>query len=65
MKMKECPTCDGEKTQPCDECDGSGTCKHCGDGQCPDCYGDGTQDCYECDGEGQVEDDTAEEESEE
>ena len=65
MKMKECPSCEGEKTLPCDTCDGGGLCKHCNDGQCPDCYGDTYQDCYECDGEGQIEDETGEEESEE
>ena len=60
--MKECPICEGERTQPCDECRGSGCCNHCDNGDCPACDGNCTEECYECNGTGEVEDDDAPEE---
>lgn len=51
--MKVCPTCEGSKSVDCQECSGSGNCKHCNDGACPDCFL-GEVDCPECDGSGEV-----------
>lgn len=48
---KDCPDCLGDKYEECVQCDGAGTCYHCGAG-CFECAGSGDIECPTCFGEG-------------
>ncbi len=51
--VKKCLRCDGRGWTPCETCDATGTCPHCG-GDCGACEGSGEYECSVCGGTGRA-----------
>jgi hypothetical protein len=49
----ECVRCEGRGWLPCEICDSTGSCPHCG-GDCGACAGAGLLDCSVCGGSGRA-----------